>query len=258
MSTLRAKQTLRKNLTFAWTELTASVNQIAAGCDVRPNQADGMFQVDQGDDNSIKVEFLPVAFLLKEKAQSDKSELFVTVKGRVNFTLGTTDPMLACFFSTEVGYFRKTSGSKLEHTLGIHYDHDDKITGHPVYHAQLTSCRDHLNIINRHYRPTFELVQDRMEFVARKVRLPTAHMDPLAVFVQLLADHLINMNSGPNETAAFERARNALMFFKGDPARARRLDEVRDEHCFRGPRWYLKPTVGTAADAVSAAPPAQP
>lgn len=254
MSTLRTKQTLRKHLNLAWSELTSSVTRISAGCDVRPNQAAGVFRIEEADDQSMKVELMPVAFLLKEKAQDDKSDLFVTVKGRLNFTVGATNPLLACFFSTEVGYFRISAAARVEHVLGIHYDHDSKLAAHPVFHAQLTSCRDHLTVINQHYQPTFELSKDRMEFVARRVRLPTAHMDPLAVFVQLLADHLMNVNSGPNESAAFERARTALMFFKSDPSRCERLAEALEERCFRGPRWYPVPSPPAAVPPAATAP----
>ena len=239
MSVIRAKHTLRKQFSLAWSELTASLTQIASGCDVRPNQAAQIFKIDQEDASSMKVEVEPVAFWLKEKAKDDNPQIYATVKGRVNFSIGAgMDPPFACFFKSEVGYFRVAATGSLDHILGIHYDCDDQRAAHPVFHAQLTSCRDHLSIINQHYEPTFLLRCDYMTHVARKVRLPTAHMDPLAVFVQLLADHLMNVNSGPNEQTAFEKARSALMFFKSDPAKSQRLNLVTTDKCFRGPRWY--------------------
>jgi hypothetical protein len=243
MSVVRAKQTLRKQVNLAWTELTSSVTQMAAGCDVRPNAGSQVFAVDQGDDETMKVLIKPVAFRLKEKAQDDRADMFVTVQGKVNFSIDSDMATpLACHFATEVGYFRGGTGKGfVDHVLGIHYDYDNRRAGHPVFHAQLTSCVGHLAIVNDHYRPELQVRSDLMKGIANRVRLPTAHMDPLAVFVQLLADHLLNENSGPVETSAFERARSALMFFKSDPRRSQRLDEVRAEQCFRGPRWYPLP-----------------
>lgn len=239
MDVVRARQTLRKQLNQAWNELRASVNKMAAGCDVRPNDFKQIFKIEDEGDNSIKVTVGPVAFLLKERAQSDKSDMYVVVNGRLNFSIdGGMDPPLACFFQSSVGYFLKAGAGKVDHVLGVHYDFDQKTAGHPIFHAQIMPCLDGLEAINEHYRPVVAIKNNRMDMVAKKVRLPTAHMDPLAVFVQLLADHLLNENSGPGETGAFERARTALMFFKSDPARAKRLDAVRAEDCFRGPRWY--------------------
>jgi hypothetical protein len=241
MSVLRAKTTLRKQMNLAWSELTSSIGRMAADCEVRPHSHAEVFDIDSEDDQSMKVVVRPVAFRLKEKAADDRAEMFVTVFGKVNFSIDAgMDPPRACYFNSQVGYFRLAgSGSKkIDHVLGIHYDYDDRTPGHPVFHAQLTSCQDHLEFINARYHPQLELRDDLMTHVARKVRLPTAHMDPLAVFVQLLADHLLNENSGSIESAAFERARTALMFFCSDPAKSRRLEEVRGNNCFRGPRWY--------------------
>jgi hypothetical protein len=239
MSVLRAKHALRKQVAIAWAELNSSLIKMASDCDVRPNTVANVFTIDEGDDQSIKMAVNPVAFKLKEKTQSTKASFYVTVSGRVNFTIDE-DPNnpLACFFATEVGYFRET-GQRLDHVLGVHYDYDNKIAAHPIFHAQLTSCIEHVAIINEHFHKMYVAGNDAMEDVAKRVRLPTAHMDPLAVFVQLLADHLLNENSGIVERTAFEKARSALMFFKSDARRSARLDEIRQHNgCFRGPRWY--------------------
>jgi len=239
----------------AWTELIASVSRMAPGCEVKPAIYDQVFDIEMDDDQSMKVEIKPVAFRLKEKASDSRAELFATVKGKVNFSIAAgMDPPLACYFASEVGYFRLagTGSNKVDHVLGIHYDYDDRRPAHPVFHAQVTSFHDHLAIINEHYKPALVLRDDLMKSVkgiGKRVRLPTAHMDPLAVFVQLLADHLMNENSGTTETAAFEKARTALMFFCSDPDRSKRLELVQDNSCFRGPRWYPLPA--------AAAPPPQ-
>lgn len=252
MDVTRAKQTLRKHFGLAWSSLTSSVGQIAAGCDVKPSASSEVFDIDQIDDTSMKVVVKPVAFLLKETARAQRAEMFVTVKGKVNFTItGDMEPPLAHYFTATVGYFRMRGGT-LDHVLGIHYDHDDRRPVHPVFHAQLKSCSEHIAIINEHYRPQFALGNDLMAGVADKVRLPTAHMDPLAVFVQLLADHLLNENSGPAVETTFERTRAALMFFNSDPDRSRRLDEVSNHRCFRGPRWYPVPTATPVAGGAPA------
>ena len=254
MDVQRAKQTLRKHFGLAWSSLTSSVGQIATGCDVKPNAYSEVFEIDEDDNQSMKVVVKPVAFLLKETARAQRADMFVVVSGKVNFSItGEMEPPLAHYFAATVGYFRKR-GQVLDHVLGVHYDHDDHRPVHPVYHAQLKSCAGLLSTINEHYRPAFALGHDLMANVADKVRLPTAHMDPLAVFVQLLADHLLNENSGPAVASAFERTRSTLMFFNSDPDRARRLGEVTGNSCFRGPRWYPEPppTAPRPAVAVSA------
>jgi hypothetical protein len=231
-------------MSSAWTELIASVGRLAPGCEVKPSIYAQVFNIEMEDPQSMKVEIRPVAFRLKERASDSRAEMFATVKGKVNFSIaGGMNPPLACYFSSEVGYFRLAGmgSNKVDHVLGIHYDYDDRRPAHPVFHAQLTSFHEHLAIINEHYKPEHELRNDLMNGIARKVRLPTAHMDPLAVFVQLLADHLMNENSGSTETAAFEKARTALMFFQSDPDRSKRLALVQENNCFRGPRWYPIP-----------------
>ena len=201
----------------------------------------------------MKVLVNPVVFRLKETARASRAEMFVTVQGKINFSIaGDLDPPLACHFATSVGYFKIRSTGVVDHVLGIHYDYDNHRPVHPVFHAQLTSCAAHLATVNAHYRPGLVLGDDLMKGVADKVRLPTAHMDPLSVFVQLLADHLVNQNSGPAVESAFERTRSALMFFNSDSSKSRRLDDVSAHRCFRGPRWY--PAFAPAPQPASGAP----
>lgn len=247
MSVIRAKRTLQKNFTLAWGELGAALAKMGADCEVKPSDHNAAFEIDENDGASIKVDIRPVVFRLPEKAQSPGSKIFVTVKGKIHFTIdaGRDEPM-AYYFATTVGYFRRR-GNLVDHILGIHYDYDDRRAGHPVFHAQLKSCAVHREIINQHYREDFGLGTDHMSGAAEKVRLPTAHMDAFSVFVQLLADHLINENSPAPTLATFEQAREKLMFFKSDPDRSKRLDVVFKEKCFRGPRWYPEPAAATAA-----------
>lgn len=241
MTIVRAKQTLRKHVNLAWSELVASITALSADCEVKPAAAAGIFSIDMDDDESIRMVVNPVAFRLKETAKAGKAEMFVTVRGKVNFSVdGDRNIPLACHFSTSVGYFRLHKG-KLDHTLGIRYDYDNHRPAHPVFHAQLVSHAKDLAIVNGNFPTTFEIGEDLMTGVPDKVRLPTAHMDPLAVFVQLLADHFLNAGSSTAAFATFEKARSALMFFKSDPRRSARLEDVNIAQCFRGPRWYPPP-----------------
>lgn len=240
-STLRIRQNLQKQVNLAWAELTSSMNKISSDCQVRPDQVTEVFDFEHQEGKFIKVRFKPVVFRVKELAKSGQSKLFVTVEGQLNFSVDRDlhDPQ-SCYFVTEVGYFR-IAGTKLKHILGLHYDFDGKNAMHPVYHAQLSSMEKHLEAIKAHYGQDFELPPDmnQMTDVSQHVRLPTAHMDPLSVFIQLLADHLLNVNSGPVQQQAFDDARAAAMFFKSDLNHAPRMHAVVDDNCFRGPRWYL-------------------
>lgn len=243
MSVARVKQTLRRKTTFAWNELVTGISKMAADCEVRPANWAGVFSLDEADDRSMKVEIKPVVFRLKERANSTSAQMFVTVTGKVNFSITSEmDNLKACYFHTDVGYFR-INGPNLDHVLGIHYDFDRDTPAHPIFHAQVTSCMaSHLPFINTQFRTSYGAGKDRMDQVAGKIRMPTAHMDPLAVFVQLLADHLMNENSNANTLSAFERARDALMFFTSDPDHSKRLNTALDQRCLRGPRWYPLPT----------------
>lgn len=240
MNTFRLKVTLQKRLNESWTELVSSLQKISSDCQVRPEQAAEVFSVETIDGKAIKVTINPVVFRLKEKANSERAELLVSVAGALNFAVDhEADDAMACHFKTEVGYF-KIQGKDLDHIMGIHYDFDDREPLHPVYHAQLTSNARYVESINAHYKQDYQLpdAKDRMKHVARRVRMPTAHMDPLAVFIQILADHLLNKNSGQVELDAFKKARNAAMFFRSDLRQAQRMNDVVANECFRGPRWY--------------------
>jgi len=242
MSTYRLKVTLQKRLNESWTQLVSSIQKISSDCQVRPELASEVFIIETIEGKAIKVTINPVVFRLKEKANSERAELLVSVNGALNFAVDhEADDAMACHFKTEVGYFKiQGKGKDLDHIMGLHYDFDDQEPLHPVYHAQLTSNAHHVDDINAHYKQTYQLPTDRdhMLRVARRVRMPTAHMDPLAVFIQLLADHLLNKNSGQVELDAFAKARDAAMFFRSDMRQAQRMKHVVDNECFRGPRWY--------------------
>lgn len=90
------------------------------------------------------------------------------------------------------------------------------------------SDRDHLAIINQHHRPTFKTADenDHMRLVAKKVRLPTAHMKPLAERTHVLQERAAQVGM------ARLRSRRALLpgtplLFNMDLARVRRNGVLR-------------------------------
>lgn len=107
---------------------------MASFAQVRPSAAEDVFRYSI-DGDGVRVEIVPVCFQLKEKPQSDKAELYVTVAGWVKLAT-ENDQLRSSGYSTRVGYFRLSEG-KLEHVYGIHHDFDPDLIAHPVYHAQM-------------------------------------------------------------------------------------------------------------------------
>ena len=167
---------LRSSIRTAWAQYTGSLGHISQGCNVTPANAEDAFQLtDMG--KVIEVTIQPIVFRLTKTANSPKSQIFVTVQGKVAFSCESgVDALLASDFKTQVGYFQ-VNGNSLDHVFGVHFDYDDTLVAHPVFHAQMTSCATDLTHVTSAYDVNYRLRNDCMTGVDGRIRIPTAHMD---------------------------------------------------------------------------------
>lgn len=230
--------TIERRVREAWSSLYSELRKM--GGDARPNQSADIFVV-RPTDAGVEVEVQPVTFRLKEKAARTDSSIYVTVTGAILFSPESTrDNMRASGFATRVGYFREVEDKRLKHVYGIHYDYDDELPAHPVYHSQIASMAGYVEHINAAHNRQFEAVANEDDYVKGllgNVRIPTAHMDPFSVFLQIVGDHLV---TGTNDDGrlAFIRAQEAMSTIRSAPSAASRLNSAIDQQCFRSNHWY--------------------
>lgn len=212
--------------------------QMCPGSDVKPNDPFDVFRFQGIEERGVvSCEIGPVIFLVPERASAGGKNLYVGVKGRVRLIpLVDGDRLRMTCFSTSVGYFRSQMG-KLEHVFGIHYDMDESRFGHPVFHGQIAPQLDFVDPIKMHFRGEWN-VCDRVGFIMRNVRVPSAEMDVFSVFLQICADHLIDKYSGRQARSAFSRMRDSCGLYLGAAERVSRLIRGIEEVCFRGSHWY--------------------
>ncbi|MFL6720314.1 MAG: hypothetical protein ACJ8FT_00720 [Sphingomonas sp.] len=229
---------MERRVRESWNSLYAEIRKM--GGEARPNQAGDIFVL-RPTDEGIEVEVKPVTFRLKEKAESGDNSIYVVVEGTLLFSSESTrDQLWAGGFATRVGYFREVDEKRLKHVYGIHYDYDDSLPAHPVYHCQLSSMAAMVHPINTAFNRDFDAVEDNDNYVMgllRNVRVPTAHMDPFSVFLQIIGDHLVS-EINDDQRIAFTRAQAALATIRSLPAAAARLDSVFETQCFRANHWY--------------------
>lgn len=238
MAGAKLMPTIGRRLQECWTAFYAEVRKM--GGEAKPNQGPDIFVLRETDEG-VEVEVKAVTFRLKEKATSSTNAIYVVVTGKLLFSPNSTrDELLASGFATRVGYFREVEEKRLKHVYGIHYDYDDKLPAHPVYHCQLSSMADYVEHINTAYHREFGAVPNGDNYVIgllRNVRVPTAHMDPFSVFLQILGDHLVS-EVNDDERVAFTRAQDALSTIRSTPTAAERLNAVIEQQCFRANHWY--------------------
>lgn len=230
--------TIEGRVRSVWETFFAEI--VKMGGDARPKQAADIFTAAPGD-NGIEVTVKPVSFLLKEKASHTGKSIFVTVAGTLIFSKESTrQDLRAQGFATRVGYFREVGNKRLKHVYGVHYDYDDKLPAHPIYHCQMASMADHVQHINSSHNRMFNAIDDEDDLVKGllgNVRIPTAQMDPFSVFLQLLGDHLVSEVNNDGRSA-FVRAQNAVAAIRSRRDPNCRLDAVVSNQCFRSNHWY--------------------
>lgn len=221
----------------AWVDLRAKIKTMTGFAQVRPAKAEEAFRYSvQGD--GVRVDVGPVCFQLKEKPQSDKADLYVTVEGYIELQ-DIAGQLRSIGYYSRVGYFRQRNG-QLEHVFGIHHDYDPDLIAHPVYHAQMAPMLELAEHINTLFNVDFGPPTDFVTPILAKVRVPTTRMDPFAVFLQLCADHLVAGTSGNAPLKAFKAAIETCGFFEGACSTIPRLVPALAAKSLRSHHWYRR------------------
>ncbi len=229
---------IQNDLQKAWNGVRLAVEQMYPSSEIRPGDSRDVFSPD-GSSGEPKFNAGPVVFRVPERASSREVNLFIVVSGWIVFARpDTTDPRRTTLrFGTQVGYFR-AKGDQLTHVYGAHYDMDEELPGHPVFHAQMCSQLSLGSAISQQFHMPFEGEDDRAAGLLRNVRTPTAQMDVFSVVTQIGADHLVSEASGPEVQAAFKKLRGACDFFVGAGGRLAYMNNPPAARCYRSTHWY--------------------
>jgi len=239
---------VQTELYTAWPDIRTSIRRMYSASEIRPSAASDVFHAVNSCDGEARFEVAPVVFRVPERARCQSANLYVVVEGWIVFTPPCEeDPRMTTLrFSTAVGYFRQKSG-KLDHVFGVHYDMEEVLPGHPVFHAQLASQATLIDHINERYNSQFELNEDNAKLLLRSVRVPIAQMDVFSVITQLGADHLLSSNSSPEVFKAFSGLRRACDFFIGAANHLPYLNSEPARYCYRSTHWYERADKGAIA-----------
>lgn len=231
--------TVRNELHTAWTGIRAAVEQMYPSSQMRPANATDIFRSVNDPSGQPRFEAGPVVFCVPERANSPVANLYVVLSGWISFSPPRdTDPRRTTLsFSTSVGYFR-AKGAEIVHVYGVHYDMDERLPGHPVFHAQISSQAELASAITDQFRGITEQGNDSAAGLLKTVRTPTAQMDLFSVITQIGADHLVSEKSPPEVLSAFGKLRAACDFFVGAGGHIDYLNCESAAMCYRSTHWY--------------------
>ncbi|MGD9920592.1 MAG: hypothetical protein AB7V13_03970 [Pseudorhodoplanes sp.] len=231
---------VQKEVISAWERLRVSMQKMYQSTDVRPGAGHDIFKLNaRAPDDEVKLDIGPIVFNVPERAGRGHN-LYVVVRGWLSFGDGNLRelPLKTRAFFTEVAYFR-LKGNVLQHVYGVHYDLDEKLPGHPVFHGQLSSRMDLAPSVRDHYRVE-DQPQEMFTPLLRNIRIPTAQMDVFSTVVQICADHLVFEGADQNVHEAFAEARSINSFFQGAAHRMPFLNEMPAIACYRSIHWYTR------------------
>lgn len=246
---------IQSELQTAWQGILAAVRDMHSAIVVRPGNAADVFHPDTTAPEA-KFNVGPVVFQLPERAKRSSANLYVVVSGWLSFAAPlNSDPRRTTLrFGTQVGYFREKE-DQLVHVYGVHYDMDETLPGHPVFHAQMTSQAGFASNIADLFGSELSLGEDLAIGLLRNVRTPTAQMDVFSVMTQIAADHLVSEASMSDVQDGFTKLRAACDFFLGAAGRLPYLNSPPATECYRSTHWYVRgagepePVTLTAATA---------
>jgi hypothetical protein len=240
MSYNRETKTIQNELQTAWQGILLAVRQMHSSSVIRPGNATDVFRPDASTAES-KFNVGPVVFRLPERANAHSADLYVALSGWVLFgsPLPSDRRRTTLDFGTQVGYFR-AKGDHLLHVYGVHYDMDEKLPGHPVFHSQMSSQVGFVSDIALLFNSQLAVEDDLATGLLRNVRTPTAQMDVFSVMTQIAADHLVSEASGPDVLAGFLKMREACDFFMGAAGRLAYLNSLPATDCYRSTHWYVR------------------
>lgn len=241
MAYTRELSTLDKDLNLAWPAVLAALSQMYPASEIRPRSVADIFQASLGADGAPRLDIKSLVMRVPEKARNEVANLYVVTRGWITFAPPVEgDPRRSTKgFQTEIGYFR-ANGSTLNHVYGAHYDMDERLAGHPVFHAQMSSQLAFADQVNEQFHVDFAVGADHAAGLMKNVRTPIAQMDVFSVVTQVAADHLLSENSTEEVKDAFARLRTSCDFFIGAAARLTQLNQPAAARCYRSTHWYVR------------------
>lgn len=231
----------RNQLTSYWSNISTAWKRLGGSADMRPVTFSEVVRSQPGRQLAFAIE--PVVFNLPERANNRQNDLFVVVRGTYEFdpdALENERKLLISRCGTQVGYFRE-KGGQLVHVYGAHYDFEPTAFGHPAYHAQINTFVDMATEITKRFSLSVsEPPVDHVEKLIRTVRIPTAQLDVFSTIVQLIADHLLYEDSGPEKRKAFSELLRHSAICQGSNVLVPHLAEGQEgrKDCFRAHWWY--------------------
>jgi hypothetical protein len=225
-------------LVAQWTSTKDLLNQLGL-VETRPEDVYRLFSIcgTQKFPEAMSFEIGPLTLYVPERANSVPS-IYVVVRGLIHLDRAALAErrLMTHSFATEAAYFRENN-SILSHVYGTHYDFSYDDVGHPIFHAQIKSYHERAQVAVDAYSLSVEIdPEDAMSNVLRTVRVPTAQMDFFALVLQIVADHLIDKSSRPDELATFAELRTLGSKLSGAGYRWHQLAEA--PTCMRAHHWY--------------------
>lgn len=243
MAYTREVKSIQNDLQTAWQGIRASIAKMHPSSQIRPAEAADIFTPD-GASAESKFNIGPVVFHVPERANGRDANLYIAISGWLSLGVPLdSDPRRTTLqFGTQVGYFR-VKDDKLVYIYGVHYDMDEVLPGHPVFHAQMCSQVKLGGDVALLFNLQLDIGDDLPGALLRNVRTPTAQMDVFSVITQIGADHLISDVSGPEVREAFAKLRESCDFFMRAAGRLAYLNSIEASHCYRSTHWYNRAEV---------------
>lgn len=232
----RSQNFVFSKLRTSWEAATTSMKQVYQFCAYQPQDIYSIFRPSDDLAAGVKFNIGPVVFSLPERL-GKSHQLYIAVEGWLSFEEADlrTEPLKTKAFGTKVSYF-KARGVNLEHVFGAHYDLDEHMPGHPVFHAQLQSLPEMADHVKEHFRLDGE-VTNQFKPQVRNIRIPCAQMDVFATLLQICADHLV-VEGATDAAKAFVEVREKSNFFMGAAYRLPYLNQHIASNCYRSWHWY--------------------
>lgn len=220
-----------------WLAVVNNLRALYNGADVCPKSFHDVFSIQPSKHlGCVCIDVRPVVFRMPERASHSVPNLYIGVKGQVHVFPLADSRLVVKEFGTSVGYFRNRS-TGVDRVFGVHYDLDESTRGHPAFHAQMKPQNDLFDAACGYYGLSGD-GQDYVRNVLRSVRIPTAEMDVFSVFSQIVADHLIDHQSGTRALRAFDEVCRECGFLIGRASEVSRFGSLGHSHSYRGPKWY--------------------
>jgi hypothetical protein len=231
---------LHKALIARWAAVCGCATELGNSAEIRPS--DGYAVIQHETTNGARAEFRikPVVFTLPELADLTNKDFYIVVEGLICLdrqAFKDSGVVRTLSFATHVAYFRYTKEG-IQHMYGAHYDFAPNEVGHPIFHVQLKSFASLFAVVNEQYGQSFEIADDCMRGIPKRMRIPCAQMDAFSLCSQLIADHLLWKNSSPEELERFAHLLQDQRSLHGAAFQVARLQEAAAIKCYRGIHWY--------------------